>query len=145
MASLKFKGKFSCNIIKKNGETLSWQKDNMITLSGYAFIMSSMFETNNRPAPLQYIAFGSGTTPTDSTMTSLENELVRVPAEWSWDPDAKVVTLTADFEVTDPMIITEAGIFNASSGGIMFDRVTFSPKGIDETDTMEPVFEISVI
>lgn len=142
---MKIKGKFSCNVIKKDGTVIAWQKDNMIVNSGYELLMTSMFEKNNRPSPIGYIAFGSGTSLTTSDMTALENEVLRVPAEWSWDPEARVVSVTANVTITDPIIVTEAGLFNADSGGVMFDRVTFTAKGLDETDMAEPLFEISVI
>jgi hypothetical protein len=142
---MKIKGRFSCNIIKADGTTVSWQKDNMIVNSGYEFLMTSMFEKNNRPYPISYIAFGSGSNPTTADMTALENEVIRVPAEWRWDPEAKVVSVYATVTITEPVIITEAGLFNAETEGVMFDRVTFIAKGLDETDIAEPVFDISVI
>ena len=142
---MKIKGRFSCNVIKADGTTFGWQKDNMIVNSGYEFLMTSMFEKNARPAPIGYIAFGNGTTTTNADMTALENELVRIPAEWSWDPEARVVSVFATLTVTEPMIVSEAGLFNAETGGIMFDRVTFTEKGLDETDIAEPIFDISVI
>jgi hypothetical protein len=142
---MQIKGRFSCNVRKADGTTLCWQKDNMIVDSGYEFLMTSMFEKNNRPYPISYIAFGSGSTPTSADMTALENEVVRVPAEWTWNPEERVVSVFATVTISEPVIITEAGLFNAETEGVMFDRVTFTAKGLDETDIAEPVFDISVI
>lgn len=142
---MKIKGRFSCNVQKADGTTICWQKDNMIVDGGYEFLLNSMFEKNNRPYPISYIAFGSGSTATTSNMTALENEVIRVPAEWEWKPEQRVVSVYATITITDPIVISEAGLFNAETGGIMFDRVTFTAKGLDETDIAEPVFDISVI
>jgi hypothetical protein len=142
---MQIKGRFSCNVRKADGTTLCWQKDNMIVDSGYEFLMTSMFEKNNRPYPISYIAFGSGSTPTSADMTALENEVVRVPAESTWNPEERVVSVFATVTISEPVIITEAGLFNAETEGVMFDRVTFTAKGLDETDIAEPVFDISVI
>ena len=117
----------------------------MIVDSGWNFIINSMFQQNNRPFPLSYIALGNGQTATTAQMTALENEIIRVPATWEVDETGRSVALTAQMTVQEPLQISEAGIFNAETGGIMFDRVTFSPKGLDETDLAKPLFRINFI
>lgn len=139
------KGTFHGLIIKKDGTTVSWNKDNMIVDSGWNFIINSMFQQNNRSFPLSYIALGNGQTATTAQMTALENEIIRVPATWEVDETGRSVALTAQMTVQEPLQISEAGIFNAETGGIMFDRVTFSPKGLDETDLAKPLFRINFI
>lgn len=142
---MKIKGRFSCSVIKKDGSTFAWQKDNMIVDSGYNFLIQAMFETNNRPYPISYIAFGKGSSTTTADMTALEDEITRIPAVWTWNPETRVASISAEYTPSEPVVISEAGLFNAQTGGVMFDRVTFSEKGIDETDMAKPIFDISVI
>lgn len=139
------KGIFNGSIIKKDGTTITWNKNNLIVNSGFEFIANAMFNAGSRPGVLAYIALGDGKTETTSDMTTLEHELLRAPATYNWDPVARSIELTAQISSPEPIQISEAGIFNAAIDGIMFDRVTFSTKGLDETDLAKPLFKINFI
>lgn len=139
------KGIFNGSIIKKDGTVITWNKDNLIVDGGFDFIAEAMFNPNNRPAVLGYIALGDGKTETTSDMTALEHELLRAPATYVWDPETRSVELTAQISSPEPIQISEAAIFNAPIDGTMFDRVTFSTKGLDETDLAKPLFKINFI
>lgn len=141
---LKIKGIFNGSIIKGNGQTITWYKDNLIVNTGYEFIANAMFNSD-RPGALAYIALGDGKTETTPDMTTLEHELLRAPATYSWNPETRSVELTAQISSPEPIQISEAGIFNAAIDGLMFDRVTFSTKGLDETDLAKPLFKINFI
>lgn len=142
---MKLKGIFNGSIIKKDGRIITWHKDNLIVNMGYEFVANAMFNNNNRPGILAYIGLGDGKTDTTVDMTTLEHELLRAPATFNWDPVTRSVELTAQIASPEPIQISEAAIFNAPIDGVMFDRVTFSTKGLDETDLAKPLFKINFI
>lgn len=100
-------------------------KHNLITNAGYNFI-ADCFGATTRPSPMKYIAVGSGTTAPALTQTALVKQVLRKSATFSHATNAKSFTLSTTFYADEATAsLTEAGIFNASSGGVMFDRVTF--------------------
>jgi hypothetical protein len=69
-----------------------------------------------------YLALGTGTTAPSSTDTALQSEVVRVASTNSrvtTNVTNDTLQLQATFNFTSSYAITEAGIFNASSGGTM--------------------------
>ena len=142
---MKFKGRFKGTTLNhKTGEILTWEKDNMITQVGLNYVSDLFTQTGARPAPITHIAFGSGSTPTTKDMTSLETEIFRASVATKWEPIEGVLTFTGKIPVQSGISanITEAGLFNSESGGVMFDRVVFKPKGIDPD--LEFIYEFTL-
>lgn len=108
---------------------------NLVLTTGKAFIAASMLKTtSNSPAAMSHMAVGQGTTAAAVGNTAMENQLGRV-ALASASSSGAVVTYTATFPAgTGTGPITEAGIFNASTGGDMLCRTVFSVvnKGADD-------------
>lgn len=87
--------------------------------------------------PVSHVAVGTGTTAVDPAAdTALEGELFRKPLNAidsslhlvTTAEGKKKVTVTADFNFGEGNgALTEAGLFNAASGGVMYNRVTFPP------------------
>ena len=133
---LHLKGTFTA--VKRNiktGEVSVTRKDNIILNVGFDFVANAMCATNNRPAVMSYTAVGTGTTAPAATQTSLVNELKRKAATYAHTAGTKVFNLTTNFAAGEATgAITEAGICNASTGGIFLDRVTFAVinKGADD-------------
>lgn len=134
--TLKIKGSFVAT--KKNiktGEVSVTRKDNIILNVGFDFIANAMCATSSRPAVMGHTAVGTGSTAPAATQTALVNELARKAATYSHTNGTKVFNLTTNFAAGEATgAITEAGICNASSGGIFLDRVTFAVinKGADD-------------
>ena len=111
---------------RSDGAALAVFKPNGITDAGYDFIANSMVNRSAGGALTQmgYIAIGTGTAAFAATQTALSAELARQTATYSHVAGSKLFTIEAYFA---PGIgtgsITEAGVFNASSGGTMLDRV----------------------
>jgi len=93
-----------------------------------------------------YIGIGTGTTSASATDTALENET---------DRQAATGTLTTTSVTDDTMqlvasftginaTITEAGVFNASTGGTMLARQTFSGIPLTTNDTLEVTYKVQV-
>ncbi len=82
-----------------------------------------------------YVAIGTGTTEPSATDTALENETHRVAATGSrvttnvTNDTAQLVATFSGYSGQEA--VTEAGVFNASSGGTMLCRQTFSALNVD--------------
>jgi hypothetical protein len=108
-----------------------WRK-NIITNVGLAamirLIFSGLTETK-----FGYLAIGTGTTAEAATDTALQNEIKRKTAtvtQVTTSITGDTALCEATFSSADGLSgshnVSEAGIFNASSGGILLARKTFS-------------------
>ena len=107
---------------------------NSIVLSGRDLI-AKLF-VKEAIEPVSHVAVGTGTTPVQAADETLANEVFRKPIT-PIDPSQHIittaenkrkVTITADLnfgEANDAL--TEAGLFNAASAGVMYNRVVFPP------------------
>lgn len=147
MNKLKVKGKARAILKYDDGREEVIEQGNMIVNVGFDLLITSLIKTgSDRPNPLSHVAIGSGSTASSSSMTSLVSETNRGVGTWNWSTGSKVFTISTTYakgSVTD--LISEGGVFNASSGGVMFDRVVF-PTPIqgssDITYTQEFEFEV---
>lgn len=120
---------------------------NMIMNGGFDLLISTLINSSDRPNPLGYIAIGTGTTAVSANQTTLANEKYRKAGTWSWVSGSKIFTITSEWArgaVTGT--ITEGAVFNASSGGTMFDRIVFSTPFTGASDiqyTQQFEFEIA--
>jgi len=90
----------------------------------------------NRPAAFNYIAIGTDGTAPDASQTALGAEVMRVQATYSKDANTGECSIDATFNITASYALQECGIFNASSGGIMYCRDTFTTKNVEDGDTV---------
>lgn len=114
---------------------------NLVVTTGKTFIAARMVGT---PTAMSHMAIGAGTTAAAAGDTALGSELGRVTLTSATSTGA-VVTYTASFPAgTGTGAVTEAGTFNASSGGTLLCRTVFSVvnKGID--DAMSITWAITV-
>jgi len=92
---------------------------------------------------MTHIATGSGTTAHTLSDTTLESEIFRATA--SSNSLDNTVEYVASYNVGETTgSITEAGIFNASSGGIMLCRTTFGLITIGSSDSMSINWTITI-
>lgn len=104
---------------------------NLVVTTGKQFIAARMVGT---PTAMSHMAVGSGTVDPVVGDTTLGSELGRV-ALTSGTATGAVVTYVASFGAgVGTGAVTEAGIFNASSGGTMLCRTEFAVvnKGVDD-------------
>lgn len=111
----------------ENGNKLYYvEKKNAVVLSGFDFVRKAISDDSNRPAVMKYVAIGSGSTATNTSMTALENEFARQEGTWSYDEDNKTFTITAVFpRGTISSAVQEIGVLNAASEGILLDRCVY--------------------
>ena len=101
----------------------------------------------------KYIAIGTGTTSPSATNTSLGNEIKRKSASTSRVTTSvtnDTAKLEATFSSSDGLsgtsAVAESGVFDASSGGNMLCRQTFSTLNINWSsgDTLKITWQIQV-
>ena len=105
---------------------------NLVVTAGKGYIAGRMVGT---PTAMSHMAIGSGTVDPAVGDTTLGTELGRVSLTSS-AAAAAVVTYIASFGAgTGTGAVTEAGIFNAGSGGTMLCRTEFAVvnKGADDS------------
>lgn len=140
------RGDWSFTIFRENGDIESVSRKNLIVNVGYDFICDSIGLASGRPSVMSYIAVGTGTTAPAAAQTALVTEIARVSAIYTHTAGTKTFKITTTFNPgTGTGAITEAAILNASSAGIMLNRVSFPVinKGAADTIVAEFTFTLS--
>ncbi|MGC8895649.1 MAG: hypothetical protein ACP5LB_02620 [Candidatus Bathyarchaeia archaeon] len=101
-------------------------------LCGQAFDGSA-----NRPAVFNYVAIGTDGTAPASTQTALLAEVMRVQGTYSKDANTGECSMDATFNITNTYALQECGLFNASSGGTMYCRDTYTTKNVVSGDQVK--------
>lgn len=150
MTKIKIKGTARTTLTYDDGRVETFEDHNMIVTSGFDFLISSLINSQNRPDALGYIALGTGTTAANASQTALVSQYsTRKQGTWSWTAGSKVFTITANWSkgaIPAGTTITEGGVFNASTGGTMFDRIVFSTPFAGSSDvqfTQQFEFEVA--
>jgi len=91
----------------------------------------------SRPAVFNYVAIGTDGTAPSSSQTALLAEVMRVQGTYSKDPSVGECSMDATFNITSAYALQECGLFNASSGGTMYCRDTYTTKNVQNGDTVK--------
>jgi hypothetical protein len=143
--SMQLSGAMTLIVARANGEFETVHKDNLIVNVGFDFIADVIGKAASRPNVMGYIALGTGTTAAAATQSTLVTELDRNAATYAHTAGTKTFSFTADFPAGDGTgAITEAGVFNAASGGIMLDRVVFPVVNKGADDSLTAVFTFTM-
>ena len=156
LKKMRLKDKLIVVLRDKNGNVKhrydSGWRENTITNSGKAEVAGLICADVGGTA-FDYIAIGTGTTPESATDTALENETHRIGGG---DVTGSLTTTTVTNDTvqlvgtfsgyTGTESITESGVFNASSGGTMLCRQTFSAINVDwdAGDSLQITWKIQV-
>lgn len=122
------------------------RKENLIVNNGIDALFDSLFKAASRPAVFNYMGVGTNADTPDPTDVSLGAEVTRVSTSYTHSAASRLGTIQGLFPAgVATGTITEAGLFNASSGGVMFNRVLIGPatKGVD--DPMTVTVEVEVL
>ena len=115
---------------------------NLVVAVGKNFIASRMVGTSDDT--MSHMAIGEGTTSPVSGDTTLESEAGRVALTSNVRTD-NAIAYTASFPAgTGTGAITEAGLFNAASAGIMLCRTTFPVINKGSADSVAITWTVSV-
>lgn len=142
---LKISGELSIIVTDKNGHIKQSMKvPNLVVTAGKQYIASRMAGT--AAAVMSHMAIGSGTAAANANNTALGNELGRAGSPlFSFQASDNIITATATFvEGVGTGAISEAGIFNASSGGTMLCRTVFPVVNKQASDTIAITWTITI-
>ena len=126
--NLKLSGALSIVLTDKNGNVKdSREVKNLVVNTGLAYIISRMVGTSK--AVVSHMALGAGTSAAAASQTDLVSMLgSREPLDSTTitGTNLEKVQYVATFEPGDATgAVTEAGLFNAASGGDMLCRTVF--------------------
>jgi hypothetical protein len=117
---------------------------NLVVTAGKNHIAAKIAATTNSPAAMTHMAIGTGTSTPGASDTTLGTQTGRVSLSGS-TVSTNTITYTATFPAgTGDGAITEAGIFNASSGGTMLCRTTFPVVNKASGDTIAVTWVVTV-
>jgi hypothetical protein len=121
-----------------------FQVPNLVVTTGKNHIAAKIAATTNSPAAMTHMAIGTGTSTPGASDTALGTQTGRVSLSGSV-VSTNTITYTATFPAgTGDGAITEAGIFNASTGGTMLCRTTFPVVNKASGDTVAVTWVVTV-
>jgi hypothetical protein len=121
-----------------------FQVPNLVVTAGKNHIAAKIAATTNSPASMTHMAIGTGTSTPGASDTALGTQTGRVSLSGSV-VSTNTITYTATFPAgTGDGAITEAGVFNASSGGTMLCRTTFPVVNKASGDTIAITWVVTV-
>lgn len=129
----------------------SRQIHNLITDAGKAGVASRVNGSGGEAA-FTYIAVGTGTTAANAADTTLETEitdsgLARASATASLvtvDVTNDGARLVKTFSVTGTKAVTESGVLNASSSGVLLARQVFSAVNVVNGDSLQVTWTFDI-
>ena len=143
---ISLKGEIEILVYDKNGNLKEHRKiRNLIVDVGKAQVAGLI--NGVVTTAFTYVAIGTGTTAPSSSDTALENEVARTVAttgRTTTNVTNDTATWDATFNFTSSYAITEAGIFDSSTGGNMLARQTFSAINVQSGDTLTISWKIQV-
>jgi len=142
--NLKLRGDVAIVVKDKDGKVKdSREIHNLVVSAGLEYICSRMAGTS--ASVMSHMAVGSGTTAASAGQTDLVSALGSREALDSSTASTNTITYVSSFEAGEGTgAVTEAGVFNASSGGTMLCRTVFAVVNKDADDTMSITWTITL-
>jgi hypothetical protein len=133
--------KMTGRLIISINDNVVQEVDNLVVTAGKEFVAARMIGTS--ADVMDNMAIGSGSTAAAAGDTALGSELDRQSATSS--ASGAVVPFAATFAAGNGTgAVTEAGLFNASSGGSMLCRTVFSVVNKGASDSMTISWAVTV-
>jgi hypothetical protein len=141
---LKVTGTLKIVVKDENGDVKDEREvNNLVVTTGRNYIASRMIGTT--PATMTHMGVGSGTTAPVLANSALESQLGSRVTLSSSTVSNNVVTYTATFAAGEGTgAVTEAGIFNAATSGVMLCRTTFDVVNKGANDTLAITWSVTV-
>lgn len=141
---LKLKGRLDIVVTSEDGVVKQEESvENLVVTTGKNFVASRMAGTSS--SVMSHMAIGTDSTAASAGDTSLGSESARV-ALTSTTVNNNDVVYVATFPAGTPSsaaAVTEAGIFNASSGGTMLCHTVFSVINKGTSDSLTITWTVS--
>lgn len=143
--TLTMHGTMQAKLSKADGSVEVRKKGNLIVDVGFDLIINAIGATSFRPDIISHIATGTGTVAASAGDTALDTELNRQAATFAHTASTKVFTMTASFAAgVSTGAITEAGVLNAATTGILLDRVVFPVINKGSDDSLDITFTFTL-
>lgn len=141
---LKLKGRVGIVLKDKDGNVKETRDiDNLVVDTGLDYIASRMKDAT--ATAMTHMALGSGTTAAAAGDTDLGSILGSRELLDSTTVTDNTIQYVASFEAGDATgAVTEAGIFNASTGGTMLCRTVFGSIAKQADDSMSVTWTITI-
>ena len=128
------------------GKVRTYEEKNLIVTVGKSHIADQLADQGE--AAMSHMAVGTGTTAAVVGNTTLEIELDRnalTSKVQGSGGNANQVTYSGEWAAGDgPGAITEAGIFNSASAGILLARAVFAVKNKGATDSLSIAWSLTI-
>ena len=146
--SIKLKGDVAI-VLKDQDGNIKDKRDinNLVVNAGLTYIVDRMKrDASGGKAVMTHMAVGSGTTSAGASQTDLVSILgSRESLDSTTISGTNALVYVSSFEAGDGTgAVTEAGIFNASSGGDMLCRTVFTTVNKGSNDTMSITWTITL-
>lgn len=123
---------------------------NLITSAGKAGV-ASRINGDGAEAAFTYIAVGTGTTAANAADTTLQTETAASGLSRAAGTASRVTTTVANdtaqlvktFSVTGTVAVTESGVLNAASNGVLLARQVFSAINVVNGDSLQITWKIA--
>jgi len=135
---LKLTGKLT---IALNDEIVQ-EVPNLVVTAGKEYVASRIKDAT--ATAMSHMAIGTGSTAAAASQTALGSESARTGLTSTTVSGADIVYVDTFAAGTGTGAITEAGIFNASSGGTMLCRTVFSVVNKGASDAMTITWTVTV-
>lgn len=135
---LKLTGKLT---IALNDEIVQ-EVPNLVVTAGKEYVASRI--KDDSATAMSHMAIGTGSTAAAASQTALGSESARTGLTSTTVSGADIVYVDTFAAGTGTGAITEAGIFNASSGGTMLCRTVFSVVNKGASDAMTITWTVTV-
>ncbi len=142
--NLKLSGELAIVLRDKDGNVKEERTErNLVVTTGLTYIASRMKDAS--ATAMTHMGLGSGTTAAAAGQTDLVTLLGARETLDSTTASSNTIVYVASFEAGDATgAVTEAGIFNASSGGTMLCRTKFNVVNKGADDTMNVTWTITL-
>lgn len=146
--SIKAKGTLQLTLIDENGKIKQQDEHNLVVSAGLAYIASRMKDAT--ATAMSHMGVGTGTTAAAAGDTALGTALgARVALDSTTITTTSVTNDSVQYVATfgagvSTGAITEAGIFNALTGGTMLCRTVFSVINKGALDTLVITWKVTV-
>ena len=142
--NLKLSGELAIVLRDKDGNVKEERTErNLVVTTGLTYIASRMKDAS--ATAMTHMGLGSGTTAAAAGQTGLVTLLGARETLDSTTASSNTIVYVASFEAGDATgAVTEAGIFNASSGGTMLCRTKFNVVNKGADDTMNVTWTITL-
>ena len=133
--------KLTCKLSIAINDEVVQEVPNLVVTAGKNYVADRI---KNNSTVMSHMAIGTGTAAAAAGNTALGSESARTALTSSTVTDNEIVYVDTFAAGTGTGAITEAGIFNASSGGTMLCRTVFSVVNKGASDAMTITWTVTV-